>query len=120
MGEKVSSAQLTAQPVRKTQNGNYLSLLGDNVAANQPVTLHFTNLPGPRRDARRAALRPAGNGGLTQTLTLVVIALVGFAAVALISWPLLRRRQAAGAARAPAVAQLRFRRLGRRLSAAMR
>ncbi len=102
LGEKVSSPQLAAQPVRQTQSGNYLSLLGPSVAANQQVSLHFTNLPGPGALQSSSAAQPGGasatgTGGLTQTLTLVVIALAGFAAVALISWPLLRRRAAAGA-----------------------
>ena len=97
LGEKVSSPQLSTQQVRQTQSGNYLSLLGASVAANQEISLHFTNLPGPGATQSGGGAAASGSGGLIQTVTLVVIALAGFAAVALISWPLLRRRAAAGA-----------------------
>jgi mono/diheme cytochrome c family protein len=98
-GEKVTSSLLADQGVRQTQAGNYLSLLGSNVAANQPIDLHFTNLPAPgsinpaqAADAAAAAA-PAG----TPLVTFVLIGLVGFGAAALISWPLLRRRAQAQA-----------------------
>ncbi len=100
VGEKVTSPQLTAQPVRQTQSGNYLSLLGASIAANQQIALSFTNLPGPGATQPGGAAS-GGAGGLTQTLLLVAIALAGFAAVGLISWPLLRRRAAARASFAP-------------------
>ena len=91
-GEKVTSPQLTDQGVRQTQNGNYLNLTGNDLPANQQITLSFTNLPAPGAVTATTGAGAPIAAGSDSTLLLVVIGAVGFAAVLLASWPLLRRR----------------------------
>ncbi|MGC8779319.1 MAG: c-type cytochrome [Anaerolineae bacterium] len=89
VGARVSSDQLRDQTVRQTPSGNFISLSGQNLPANQPITLRFSDLP---------LASPAGAGTATATgdraLLLALLAVGGLLAAALVAWPLLRRRAA--------------------------
>jgi mono/diheme cytochrome c family protein len=95
MGEQVTSPQLQTQPPRQTPGGNYLNLLGQNIPANQVVTLRFTNLPAANVSSSGTTAGTTGTAapsGSDRTLMLIAIGILGFALVAMVSWPRLRRR----------------------------
>ena len=93
VGEQVTSTQLANQGVRETQNGNYINLVGENLAANQVITLRISNLSGAGTAAATgSAPAPATTN---RALTFILIGLAGLAVVALGAWPLLRRRTTA-------------------------
>lgn len=95
VGAKVTSDQLKDQTVRQTQGGNFISLSGQNLAANQLITLRFSNLPlGAAADTGMAAA-PATSD---RTLLLLLLGVGGLLAAALVAWPLWRRRAAPAAA----------------------
>lgn len=89
VGARVSSDQLKDQTVRQTPSGNFISLSGQNLPANQPITLRFSDLP---------LASSAGAGTVTasgdRTLLLVLLAAGGLLVAVLVAWPLLRRRAA--------------------------
>jgi hypothetical protein len=80
--------------VRQTENGNYITLSGQDFAANQSVTLRFTGLSAISQSSRvspgvlAAAPGPAAN----RAILLIVIGLVGTGIGLLAAWPLLRGR----------------------------
>jgi mono/diheme cytochrome c family protein len=95
VGARVTSDQLSDQSVRQTQGGNFISLSGQNVAANQPITLRFSNLPLGGASGMGTAAAPATSD---RTLLLLLLVAGGLLAAALVAWPLLRRRGAPAAA----------------------
>ena len=94
-GEKVVSDKLASQGVRQTQNGSYISLLGQNLPAGEPLTLRLSGLPGG------VAAPGATTSSAAQPLLFLVVGLAGAAAAVLVALPLMRRRAAAGSAAAP-------------------
>jgi len=99
VGAKVASDQLKDQTVRQTQNGNFISLSGQNLAANQPITLRFSDLPlGVTGGALGAsAPAPATNDN---ALLLILLGVGGLLVALLVAIPLMRRRAAPVTARA--------------------
>ena len=99
VGAKVTSDQLKDQTVRQTQNGNFISLSGQNLAANQPITLRFSDLPLGMSPAAPAAAEsaPATND---RALLLILLGAGGLLVALLVAIPLMRRRAAPVAARA--------------------
>jgi len=97
VGAKVTSEQLRDQTVRQTQGGNFISLSGQNVAANQPISLRFSDLPlGVSSDAAASSVpKPATSD---RALLLIFIGVVGLVAALLVALPLLRRQSAPAAA----------------------
>jgi mono/diheme cytochrome c family protein len=95
-GEQVTSPQLQSQPARQTPNGNYINLLGQNIGVNQQVLLRFTNLSGVNTASGATSAAAAATGaapaGSERTLMLIGIGVLGFALVAMVAWPLVRRR----------------------------
>lgn len=87
-GQRITSEQLANQGVRQTPNGNYISLLGQNLAANQTIAIRMTGLP----DASGAV--PASQPSASRILTYVLVGAAGAAVVLLALWPLLRKRVA--------------------------
>ena len=97
VGAKVTSEQLRDQTVRQTQGGNFISLSGQNVAANQPISLRFSDLPlGVSSDA--AALSVPKPATSDRALLLIFIGVVGLVAALLVALPLLRRQSVPAAA----------------------
>jgi mono/diheme cytochrome c family protein len=86
-GEQVSSPQMSAQGSRQMQQGNYLTLLGQNLAANQQIALHLSNLP--------LNGSPAKGTESNQIALYAVLALIGVAVGAIGAWLLLRGRNTA-------------------------
>jgi hypothetical protein len=99
VGAKVTSDQLTDQTVRQTQNGNFISLSGQNVAANQPITLRFSDLPLGVSSAAMTAgeTAPATND---RALLLILLGAGGLLTALLVALPLMRRRATPVATRA--------------------
>ncbi len=99
VGAKVASEQLRDQTVRQTSGGAFISLSGQNVPANQPITLRFSDLPlgvsGPAAGA--GTLQPAAND---RALLLILIGAVGLMAALLVALPLLRHQNEPAAAAA--------------------
>ncbi|MCX6031278.1 MAG: c-type cytochrome [Chloroflexi bacterium] len=99
-GAQVTSQQLTNQGVRQTQNGNFINLTGQNIAANQPVTLRFTGLTNAA--AASAALATGepvkASGGTDRSVLFILAGVAGLGAVLLAAWPMLRKRGMADAA----------------------
>jgi len=97
VGAKVTSEQLRDQTVRQTQGGNFISLSGQNVAANQPISLRFSDLPlGVSSDAAATDVpKPATSD---RALLLIFIGVIGLIAALLVALPLLRRQSAPAAA----------------------
>ncbi|MCX7670573.1 MAG: carboxypeptidase-like regulatory domain-containing protein, partial [Anaerolineae bacterium] len=99
VGARVASDQLKDQTVRQTPSGNFISLSGQNLPANQPITLRFSDLPtASTAGTGSAAASAAGD----RTLALILLAVGGLLVGALVAWPLLRKRAAAPAAAAAA------------------
>jgi mono/diheme cytochrome c family protein len=89
-GEKVSSEGLDNQGVRQTQSGNFYNLVGQDLPAGQPITIHLSGL-----SAATAAAPPVpSTTGRILLYTLAALAVAG--AVLLAAWPILRRRAQAG------------------------
>ncbi len=104
VGAQVTSQQLVNQGVRQTQNGNFINLTGQNIAANQPVTLRFTGLT--NATAASAALATGepikASGGTDRSVLFILAGVAGLGAVLLAAWPMLRKRGMADAAATPA------------------
>lgn len=99
VGAAVTSDQLQDQGVRQTQGGGFISLLGQNLPANQPVTLRFTNLP------LGVAVGATGSDNPVQhtsdrALLLIFVGVGGLLAALGVALPLLRQRSAAAPAAA--------------------
>jgi hypothetical protein len=103
VGAQITSQQLVNQGVRQTQNGNFIHLTGQNIAANQPVTLRFTGLTNAA--AASAALATGepvkASGGTDRSVLFILAGVAGLGAVLLAAWPMLRKRGMTDAA-APA------------------
>jgi cytochrome c-type biogenesis protein CcmI len=92
-GQQVSSEGLINQGTRQTQNGNYYSLLGQNMPADQPILIRMSGLP--------SATAPGTSPGSSTASRVLLFALAAAAvagAVLLALWPLLRRRAQVGVA----------------------
>ena len=104
VGAQVTSQQLVNQGVRQTQNGNFINLTGQNIAANQPVTLRFTGLTNAA--AASAALATGepvkASGGTDRSVLFILAGVAGLGAVLLAAWPMLRKRGMPDTAAAPA------------------
>ena len=86
VGAKVTSEQLRDQTVRQTQGGNFISLSGQNVPANQPISLRFSDLPlGVSSDA--AASDVPKQATSDRALLLIFIGVVGLMAALLVALP---------------------------------
>jgi len=97
VGAKVTSEQLRDQTVRQTQGGNFISLSGQNVSANQPISLRLSGLPlGVSNDAAASSVPKQATSD--QALLLIFIGVVGLMAALLVALPLLRRQSAPAAA----------------------
>jgi mono/diheme cytochrome c family protein len=94
VGAQVASDQLQDQGVRQTQGGGFISLLGQNLPANQPITLRFTNLPLGVTVGASGAENPAPATN-DRALLLIFIGGGGLLAALLVALPLLRQRSAA-------------------------
>jgi hypothetical protein len=104
VGVQVTSQQLTNQGVRQTQNGNFINLTGQNIAANQPITLKFSNLKAVTAAAAATATgEPTKAPGADRAVLFILAGVAGLAAVVLIAWPLVRRRIAPAGAMAEAM-----------------
>jgi mono/diheme cytochrome c family protein len=103
VGAQVTSQQLANQGVRQTQNGNFINLTGQNIAANQPVTLRFTGLSkAAAASAAIAAGEPVkASGGTDRAVLFILAGVAGLGAMLLAAWPLLRKRSAGGVTFAP-------------------
>ena len=100
IGQKLTSGdQLVNQGVRETQQGNFYNLVGQNLAAGQPVTIQMTGLAA----AAGAEVTPTTGGGTAtgRILLWVLIGLAATGAVLLVALPLLRRRGAEARAPSP-------------------
>ncbi len=94
VGAQVSSAQLANQGTRAAQNASYVNLVGQNIAANQPISIKLANIPA----AGSACLAPGVEAPAARACRrslLAIVGLVGVAAGVLIAVPLARRRTAA-------------------------
>lgn len=94
LGQQVTSPELTSQGVRQTQNGDYVSLSGQNLPANRVITLRFADLPSGGATAGDSARA----GGTDRAVLLVLAGVAGLLAAGLVAWPMMRR------GRAPAMA----------------
>jgi mono/diheme cytochrome c family protein len=94
VGQEVSSPQLRNQGVRSTQNGNYVSLLGQNLPAGHEVVIRMAGLPSAGGVANAAG---ASGAGLSRGLLFGLIGLAAVAAVVLVALPIVRKRSAAPA-----------------------
>ena len=101
IGQQVNSEQLISQGVRQTQQGSFYNLVGQNLAAGQPVTIQMTGLA-VAAPAAGAEVTPTTGGGTAtgRILLWVLIGLAATGAALLVALPLLRRRggEAKGAA----------------------
>jgi cytochrome c-type biogenesis protein CcmI len=93
IGQKVTSPQLANQGSRQSSMGNFANLAGQNLPANQPISLRFTNLPGPDALAGTASTVPASAPASERWLLLILVVVVGAGAGFLAAWPFLRRRR---------------------------
>jgi hypothetical protein len=101
VGAKVASEQLKDQTVRQTQNGNFISLSGQNLAANQPITLRLSDLPmGVTSDV--SAGDTAVQATSDRALLLILLGVGGLLVALLVALPVLRRREAPAAVAAAA------------------
>lgn len=96
VGQQVSSPQLVNQGVRQTQNGNYIVLAAESVAANQEVRLRLTGLP----VGTGASTSSVGSGLSERVVLFSLLGLVGLVAAGLAAWTV--RRQQASALQAEA------------------
>jgi mono/diheme cytochrome c family protein len=96
IGQKLTSGdQLVNQGVRETQQGNFYNLVGQNLAAGQPVTIQMTGLAAASAAAGAEVTPTTGGGTATGRILLwVLIGLAATGAVLLVALPLLRRRGA--------------------------
>ena len=86
VGAKVTSEQLRDQTVRQTQGGNFISLSGQNVAANQPISLRFSDLPLGVSSGASASDVPK-QATSDRALLLIFIGVVGLVAALLVALP---------------------------------
>ena len=97
VGAQVTSDQLQNMGARATQGGNFISLAGQNLLANQPITLKLRGLPvgGPDDASAASAPPPATND---KAILLILIGGIGLLAALMVALPLMRRPspQAAG------------------------
>jgi mono/diheme cytochrome c family protein len=103
VGQAVSSEQLQDQGRRSTENGAYYNLLGQELAAAQPVVIKLTGLPSGSGSGVAAGATAGRGGGLSRGLLFLIIGLAAAIAAFLVALPLLRNRRAglAGAGPAP-------------------
>jgi hypothetical protein len=94
IGQEVSSPQLMNQGVRSTQNGSYVSLLGQNLPAGHEVVIRMAGLPSAGGVANAVG---ASGAGLSRGLLFGLIGLATVAAVVLVALPIVRKRSAAPA-----------------------
>ena len=94
VGAKVTSDQLRDQTVRQTQGGNFISLSGQNVPANQPITLRFNSLPLGVSSSGAATSDTPVQATSDRALLLLLVGVGGLLAAGLVALPLLRRRNA--------------------------
>ena len=96
IGQKLTSDdQLVNQGVRETQQGNFYNLVGQNLAAGQPVTIQMTGLAAASAAAGAEVTPTTGGGTATGRILLwVLIGLAATGAALLVALPLLRRRGA--------------------------
>jgi mono/diheme cytochrome c family protein len=93
VGAQVTSQQLVNQGLRQTQGGSFINLVGQNVPANQPITLRFANAPSTAAGGSGSRLAPAG---ADRGLLLILVGAMGLVVALLVAWPMWRRRAAAG------------------------
>jgi hypothetical protein len=98
-GAKVTSDQLKDQTVRQTQNGNFISLSGQNLSANQPIILRFSDLPLGVSGGAPATAEPV-QAVSDRALLLILLGASGLLVALLAAIPLMRRREAPAATRA--------------------
>jgi NADPH:quinone reductase-like Zn-dependent oxidoreductase len=86
--------------VRETQQGNFYNLVGQNLAAGQPVTIQMTGLAAAMAAGTESTPTTGGGTATGRILLWVLIGLAAAGAVLLVALPLLRRRgaEAKGAA----------------------
>jgi hypothetical protein len=90
-GQQVTSPGLTDLGQRQTEQGSFFNLGGENLPANQPITVRFSDLPA----AGSSAASPSGEGGgLSRPLLFALVGAGAAMAALLAAWPLLRRRTA--------------------------
>ena len=94
IGQQVTSEGLANQGVRETQQGNFYNLVGQNLAAGQPVTIQMTGLAAASAAGGEATPTTGGGTATGRILLWVLIGLAATAAVLLVALPLLRRRGA--------------------------
>ncbi len=94
IGARVSSDQLRDQTVRQTQSGNFISLSGQNLPANHPITLRFSDLPLAGSASASASSPVASND---RAILLILLGAGGLLAALLVAMPFLRRRPMAAA-----------------------
>ena len=95
IGQKLTSDdQLINQGVRETQQGNFYNLVGQNLAADQPVTIRMTGLASATAAGGETTPTTGGGTASGRILLWVLIGLAATAAVLLVALPLLRRRGA--------------------------
>ncbi len=97
VGARVSSDQLQDQTVRQMQSGNFISLSGQNLPADQPLVLRFSNLPLGTSGAASASGPIATND---RAILLILLGVGGLLAALLVAMPFLRRQSVAAAAAA--------------------
>ena len=92
IGQKLTSDdQLVNQGVRETQQGNFYNLVGQNLAAGQPVTIRMTGLTAASAAAGAEVTPTTGGGTATGRILLwVLIGLAATGAALLVALPLLR------------------------------
>lgn len=88
---QATSDQLKDQTVRQTQTGNFISLSGQNLPANQPIVLRFSGLPVGAMGGGSAA-GPAAPASNDRALLLILLGVGGLLAALLVALPLLRRQ----------------------------
>jgi mono/diheme cytochrome c family protein len=96
VGEQVSSADLTNNGTRQTENGAYYTLSQQNVAANQPVRISLSGLPAAGSAMPGAAVATGATGsssGLNRWVLIALIAAVAALAAFVVALPLARSRR---------------------------
>lgn len=107
VGEKITSQQLAVapDPMAGTPGApKFLAMAGNAIAAGTTVKASFTNLPATAPQASATTTSPQGSTATTpaptdntQMIGLVVLGIAAVAAIALLAYPLLRKRSAAPA-----------------------
>lgn len=97
---RATSEQLKDQTVRQTQTGNFISLSGQNLAADQPITLRFSGLPVGAGGGAMAGAGETATATNDRALLLILLGAGGLVIALLVGLPLLRRGAPATAAAA--------------------